>query len=65
MTFQAQEQEVLETTVTYRFIKVNGTMVKVEIQNADDAFAAAINVRSSRKKAVAKELFIHGVTHKY
>ena len=65
MALQAQEHEVIEKTVTYRFIKVDGTMVKVEIQNADDAFAAAMSVRSSRKKAIAKELFIHGITRKY
>ncbi|GAB2188828.1 hypothetical protein MAH1_04350 [Sessilibacter sp. MAH1] len=46
----------------YRFVKVNGNMKKVQVQAADGAFKAAIRLRNSRKKAIDKELLIHGIT---
>ncbi|MEZ9627432.1 hypothetical protein [Aliivibrio fischeri] len=62
MKKQLKEQDVLKKSGTYRFVKVNGTMIKVEVQHADAAFEAAMKIRTSRRKDLDKELFINGVT---
>ncbi|MDF4434300.1 hypothetical protein P3441_22090 [Vibrio parahaemolyticus] len=61
MKNEIKELEVHLNKGTYRFVKVNGTMTKIDVKSADAAFEAAMNVRSSRKKDLDKELFINGV----
>ena len=62
MKKQLKGQDALNKSGTYRFVKVNGTMIKVEVQHADAAFEAAMKIRNSRRKDLDKELFINGVT---
>ncbi|NOJ23584.1 hypothetical protein [Vibrio coralliilyticus] len=47
---------------TYRFIKINGIMTKVDVESVDAALEEALKVRSNRKKDIDKELFVNGVT---
>ncbi|EGQ8117163.1 MULTISPECIES: hypothetical protein [Vibrionaceae] len=54
-----------DASKTYRFVKINGIMTKVDVESVDAALEEALKIRHNRKKDIDKELFVNGVTSQH